>query len=230
MFGLLSYDRSQLCSVWVTTSAAPSPFEVINDSIRKYDALRMKYIFAFIECMRVCKRIDSIETLLTWTSMSEQDLPGFYEASAILRGGDPGKHSKQSYLSTRGLIAQVKRIASEAIAEIVLSDLAEMKRVGIGADGRMKLSSHFLLSHRLFLLLNLSCKEVAEFRRSNRRLTVVDAFGKCFLAIQAGYRISSVDFGEMDSETICSILEGASAQAKTMMQVAKTVSSKKDKG
>lgn len=215
--------------MWVTTSAAPSPFEVINDSFRKYDALRMKYIIAFVECMRVTKRIDNIETLLTLTSSSEQDLPGFYESSASLRGLDPGKHTKQSYLSTRGFIAQVKRIASDALAKIILSDLADMKRFGIGNDWKKKLNSHFQLSHRLFLLLNSSCKQVAEFARSNNRLAVVDAFGKCFLAIQAGYRISSIDFEEIDTETMCSILESASAKAKTMMQEAKTISSKKDK-
>ena len=214
--------------MWVTTSAAPSPFEVINDSFRKYDALRMKYILAFVDCMRVCKQVHSIETLLNWTSSSEQDLPGFYEASASLRGLDPGKHTKQSYLSTRGLIAQVKRIASNALAEIILSDLAEMKRSGIGNDGRAKLNSHFQLSYRLFLFLNSSCKEVVESVRVKNRLAVVDAFGKCFLAIRSGYRISSIDFEEIDSETMLSILEGASTEAKNVTQVTKTASSKKE--
>jgi hypothetical protein len=176
----------------------------------------MKYILAFIDCMRVCERKESIETLLNWTASSDQDLPGFYEASALMRGGDPGKHNKQSILSGRGLMLQVKRSASNALAEIILRDLALMKKNGIDKSEKTRLNSYFNLSYKLFLLLNSSCKAVAEFTRSNSCL-VVDAFGKCYLAIQAGYRISSVDFEEIDSETMCSILEGAAAKAKAMI-------------
>jgi hypothetical protein len=223
--------RAQLCAVWVTTSAAPSPFEVLNDSIRKYDALRLKYIDAYLDCMRVSERKDRIESVLNWTTTSNQDLAGFYEASAALRGGDPGKHIKLSLLSgstgSNGFIAKVKRNTSQALAEIILRDLAHMKKDGIDINGKMKLTAHFKLAHNLFQRLNSSCKEVVEFIRTVKPLAEAEALGKCYLSIQAGYRISSTDFSDMESETLCSILERATSTAKSMMHEIKTISPKK---
>ena len=213
----------------MTTSAAPSPFEVLNDSVRKYDALRFKYIEAYIDCMRVNERKDRIEIMLNCATTSNQDLAGFYEASAALRGGDPCKHAKQSLISGNGFIAKVKRNASNAISEIILRDLAHMKKNGIDNDGKIKLTAHFKLAYNLFLRINSSCKEVAEFIRTNQLLAEVEALGKCYLAIQAGYRMSSIDFNEMDSGTLCSILEGATSKAKAMMHEMKAASSKKEK-
>jgi hypothetical protein len=213
----------------VTTSPAPSPFEVLNDSIRKYDALRFKYIEAYIECMRLSEQKDRIEILLNWAATSNQDLAGYYEASAALRGGDPGKHTKQSLLSGNGFIAKVKRNASNALAEIILQDLAHMKKNGIDNDGKVKLTAHFKLAYTLFLRLNSSCKEVAEFIRSHKLLAEAEALCKCYLSIQAGYRMSSIDFNDMDSETLCSILEGATSKAKAIMHEIKAASSKKEK-
>jgi hypothetical protein len=179
--------------------------------------------------MRVNERKDRIEILLNCATTSNQDLAGFYEASAALRGGDPGKHAKQSLLSGNGFIAKVKRNASNAISEIILRDLAHMKKNGIDNDGKMKLNAHFKLAYTLFLRLNSSFKEVVEFTRTNKLLAEVEALGKCYLAIQAGYRMSSVDFNGMDSETLCSILEGATSKAKAMMHEMRAASSKKEK-
>ncbi len=211
----------------MTTSAAPSPFEVLNDSIRKYDALRLKYIDAYLDCMRLSERKDRIEIVLNWTTTSNQDLAGFYEASAALRGGDPGKHIKQSLLSGNGFIANVKRNTSQALAEIVLRDLAHMKKNGIDDNGKMKLTAHFKLAHNLFQRLNSSCKEVVEFIRTVKPLPEAEALGKCYLSIQAGYRISAIDFSDMESETLCSILERATSTAKSMMHERKAISPKK---
>jgi hypothetical protein len=41
--------------------------------------------------------------------------------------------------------------------------------------------------------------------------------------------MSSVDFNGMDSETLCSILEGATSKAKAMMHEMRAASSKKEK-
>lgn len=212
--------------MWVTTTAAPTPFEVLNDSIRKYEALRLKYIEAYIDCMRVNERKDMIETLLTWTTTSDQDLASYYEASAVLRGGDPGKHNKQSLLLDNGFIANVKRKASNALAEIILQDLAFMKKNGVNNDAKTKLNDHLKLAYTLFLRFNSSCKEVADFATSNKMLAEAEALGKCYLAIQAGYRISSINFNDMDSEFLCSVLEGAISKAKTMIQATKATSRK----
>lgn len=213
----------------MTTSAAPAPFEVLNDSLRKYDSLRMKNIMAYIDCMRVSERKDKIETLLNWTMTSNQDMAGFYEASALLRGGNPGKHAKQSLLkgSGKGFINSVKLDATNALAGMILKDLAVMKKNGVDNQGKLKLADHFKLAHTLFLRLNSSCKEVVEFTKSKRPLAEAEAFCKCYLSIQAGYRISSINFRDMDSETLCSILEGAVSKAKAMMQEAKASSKEK---
>mmetsp|Transcript_27093 Transcript_27093/g.46183 ORF Transcript_27093/g.46183 Transcript_27093/m.46183 type:complete len:472 (-) Transcript_27093:430-1845(-) len=223
MTTLFEKRRSQLCAVWVTTSTAPPPFEVLNDSLRKYDALRLKYISAFIDCMRVCGQNGKIETLLNCAITSSQDLPGFYEASASLRGGDPGKHARHSLLrgSGNGFITKVKRNAISAIGEMILKDLAVMKKNGVDNEGKMKLTHHFKSAYKLFRRLNTPCREVAEFIRSTGPLCEVQAFCKCYLSIQAGYRISAIHFDGMDTESLCSILEGAVSKAKSMVQEAK---------
>jgi hypothetical protein len=41
--------------------------------------------------------------------------------------------------------------------------------------------------------------------------------------------MSSIDFNELDSGTLCSILEGATSKAKAMMHEMKAASSKKEK-
>ena len=39
--------RAQICAVWVTNGGtAQSPFSVLNNSVRKYDSLRGKYIYS----------------------------------------------------------------------------------------------------------------------------------------------------------------------------------------
>jgi hypothetical protein len=180
--------------------------------------------------MLVNERKDMIETLLSWTITCDQDLAGYYEASAGLRGGDPGKHNKQSLLLGNGFIANVKRKASNALAEMILQDLTFMKKKnGVNNDAKMKLNDHLKLAYTLFLRFNSSCKEIADFVTSNKPLAEAEALGKCYLTIQAGYRISSIDFNDMDSEFLCSVLEGATSKAKTMIQVTKAATLRKKK-
>lgn len=224
-----THIRSQLAAVWVTTSSSPSPYEVLNDSLRKYDALRLKYIRAYIDCNKGTEqgRCD-IETLLSWTMTSNQDLAGFYIASALLRGGDPGKHAKQSRLTSDGFIAKVKESCSSAMTEMILRDLAVWKRKnGIDNDEKKKLTAHFKLAYKLHLRLNATSKEVAEHLSTHGPLDEVEAFCKCYLSIQSGYRISSINMSGMDSTALCSILEGALAKGKQMIQEAKVKASKK---
>lgn len=67
---------------------------------------------------------------------------------------------------------------------------------------------------------------MVEFSRPNE-LPEVEALCKCYLSIQAGYRISAIRFDDgIDGEFLGSILEGAISKAKELMQEAK---SKKDK-
>ena len=229
LYSSASTHRSQLAAVWVTTSSSPSPYEVLNDSLRKYDALRLKYIRAYIDCNKETEQgRRDIETLLSWTMTSNQDLAGFYIASALLHGGDPGKHAKQSRLTSDGFIAKVKESCSCAMTEMILRDLAVWKRKnGIDNDEKKKLTAHFKLAYKLQLGLNASSKEVAEHVSTKGSLAEVEAFCKCYLSIQSGYRISSINLSGMDSTALCSILEGALAKGKQMMQEAKVKASKK---
>ena len=181
--------------------------------------------------MHQAKMKDEIETLLNWTNSSNQDMPSFYEASAVLRGGDPGKHTKQSLLkgSGKGFMTKVKRMSTSALAEMILSDLAVMKKKGVDSAGKIELNNHFKLAYTTFLRLSSSCKEAAEFVISSNPLPEAEALCKCYLSIQSGYRISSINFDDMDSETYCSILEGAIAKAKAMIHCVAKTTPKKDK-
>lgn len=119
--------RAHICAVWVTTPSKPSPFEVLNDSIRKYDRLRLKYVGAFIDCMKLCRRIDTLETFIGWTSSCRRDLPSFYEESAKIRG-KPLKfhHTKDSMFGGCGLVWYAKYYANGAIACIITEELKDL--------------------------------------------------------------------------------------------------------
>ena len=141
---LFDKKRPHLVAVWVTTSAAPPPFEVLNDSVRKYDSLRLKYIRAYIDTMVLCNRRDRIETFLSWAASSSQDLPGFYEASAqSFKGGNVEK----SLLFSSGFLGKVIRTSTAALAKMILIDLAQMKKDGMNEESRKLLKDDFKLSY-----------------------------------------------------------------------------------
>jgi len=216
---LFDKKRAHLVAVWVTTSAAPPPFEVLNDSVRKYDALRLKYIRAFIDTMILCRRWDKIETFLSWALSSSQDMPGFYESSAMtFQGGNPGK----SLLSGSGFLTKVQRAAMTALAKMVLKDLAVMKKVVINEEARKLLKDDFKLSHNLFLRLNSAPEDILRAAHSNEPLDEVVAFCRCYLSIQSGRINDSIHLdGSIDDAMLSSLLEGASAKAKEMFPTKK---------
>ena len=211
--GLFDKKRLHLVAVWVTTSTAPPPFEVLNDSVRKYDALRLKYIMAYIDTMVICKRRDKIETFLSWAMSSSQDMPGFYEASASsFRGGD----AEKSLLSGSGFLTKVKRTAMTALAQMILKDLAAMKHMGMNEQARKLLKDDFKLSHNLFLRLNSTPEDVLRAACSNKPLDEVVALCRCYLSIQSG-RINSMNLDDsIDNAMLSSLLEGAASKAKEM--------------
>eukprot|EP00986_Skeletonema_menzelii_P020752 scaffold32200_cov148-Skeletonema_menzelii.AAC.5 len=216
---LFDKKRSHLVAVWVTTSAAPPPFEVLNDSVRKYDALRLKYIRAFVDTMIRCKQRDKIETFLSWAASSSQDLAGFYEASAMtFQGGHIGK----SLLSGSGFLTKVQRAAMTALAKMILQDLAEMKKDGIIEHARKLLKDDFKLSHNLFLRLHSTPEEIQRAAHSNKPLDEVIAYCRCYLSIQSGRINDSINLnGSIDNAMLSSLLEGASEKAKEMFPAKK---------
>lgn len=128
-FLLTPMRRSQICAVWVTsTSSSPSPFEEVNDATRKFDSLRGKYVSAYIDSLRLCKRVPLLDSLLQSLVTSKRDVPSFYQASARARGGIPHfLHTRDSLLKGRtlesmGFLRTAKRQANDALAELVLGD------------------------------------------------------------------------------------------------------------
>ena len=86
---LFSKKRPQLVAVWVTMDSDTTPLETINRSARKYDSLRGKYIAAYIDSLRICRRRKELDQFLSWTNSSSRDLPSHFAESALLEGGMP---------------------------------------------------------------------------------------------------------------------------------------------
>jgi hypothetical protein len=122
--------RPQLCAVWVTSATtSPSPFELLNNTIRKYDSVRGKYICAYIECLRICRRTSDLETFQQWVAVSKRDLPSFYQASALKGGGLPdANHNRESLLlkgrsvESMTFVRTVKRQTNRALADTVAKE------------------------------------------------------------------------------------------------------------
>jgi len=125
-FVQLSIDRLQLVAVWVTTPASPTPFETINDSARKFDRLRCKYIAAYIETMYLCKRKEQLETLIKWNHASPRDLPSFYDISLRSETNPLGTRYQDSHckdnllLPTLGLVSFTKKLVNAALCRILV--------------------------------------------------------------------------------------------------------------
>ena len=117
-----------MCGVWVATTGNPSSFEVLNDSIRKYDNLRWKYCDAYIDIMGLCRRKDVLTTFLGWADAASRDLPAFYDVSAALGGTAPNTlHNKENILHGSGFLWSIKRRANRTIAEILIHELQELE-------------------------------------------------------------------------------------------------------
>jgi len=117
---LFDKKRPQLAAVWYSNSASPSPFIFLNDTVRKYDTLRSKYIGAYIDCMRLCKRKSALTTLISWCTSSGRDLVSFYSASAAALGSAPKQlHNRDNLLLPgAGLVHFTMRRANAALAAI----------------------------------------------------------------------------------------------------------------
>lgn len=95
----------------------------MNDSSRKFDRLRWKYIGAYVDCMKLCGRRSILETFLKWCDNSSRDLPSFYIATAKEGGKTPqNSHSTENMVLLEGkggLIYFAMKYTNEAIAHIV---------------------------------------------------------------------------------------------------------------
>jgi hypothetical protein len=105
------------------------------------------------------------------------------------------------------------------LADLVLGDLARLKQSGVDEpEQRSQLEALFRLSNSLFLRLNSPPRDTVRFMLSNAEIIPqVIALCKCFISIQAGYRVNdSLKFEDLDSETLNSFVEQALMKAKAM--------------
>ena len=147
----------QLCAVWVTTPLSPSPFEYINDSSRKFDRIRWKYIGAFVDCTRLCRSRTTLENFIKWCDFSSRDLPSFYDVTATEEGETPqNSHSNTNLLSvSSGLIYFAMKYTNGAIAEIISHEVDELMRQDIDDDAWKKYMTELLRdAYKCFLRLN----------------------------------------------------------------------------
>lgn len=139
---LFDKKRSHLVAVWVTSTGSPSFFEVLNSSSRKYDALRFKYIGSYIDCLRLNRKTDILESFIGWTSACKRDLPSFYEVSARFKGKHLQVHqNRDNLLDGSGILWNIKRYANMAIADIIVGEIRELNDGISDNDGKNKLKA-----------------------------------------------------------------------------------------
>jgi hypothetical protein len=121
----------------MTSTATSSPFQILNNSARKYDSLRGKYISAYIESLRLCNRRTELEQFMKSLSSSKRDLPNYFQASALIDGSAPAKsHANESLLQTdeslmsSGFLLSAKRQGNSAIADFILKSLSDEDPAG----------------------------------------------------------------------------------------------------
>ncbi len=179
----------------MTTANVPSPFQALNSSARKYDALRGKYVSAYIESLQLSQNLTQLEVLLQWAISCRRDLPSYFQASAAAKGLPPEHpHTRDSLLvkgrslALHGFLRTVKRQANSAIASIVLQELSSRPNQDAKAsETRMK------SAYACFLRLNCT---VEELERSNAwrygKIPEAEAVCQTYLAL-AGSKVDVDD-------------------------------------
>lgn len=164
---LFEKKRAQLCGVWVTSTSSSSTFQTINNSVRKYDSLRGKYVGAYIDSLRLCNRRNDLETFFRWTSSCRRDLPSYFAASAQARGGPPEQSHVRDCLLVKGrslssshFLTTVKRMCNSAIAAVILHQLTSTDKP---LDNKA-LESHLKSGYACFLRLNCEPKDLSRGR------------------------------------------------------------------
>jgi len=129
---------------------------LLNDTVRKYDTLRSKYIGAFIDCMRLCKRKSPLTTLINWCTSSRRDLVSFYSASAAALGSSPKQiHNRNNLLlQGAGLIHFSMRRANAALAAITQVEAYTMASRERADDWKDNIRKELECAYECFLRLN----------------------------------------------------------------------------
>ena len=222
MSTLFEKKRSQLVAVWVTADGA-SAFQTINNSVRKFDALRGKYIAAYIDCLRLCGQRKELETLLRWTATAARDLPSTFAASAIEQGGKPQRAHVHDSLFLKGrslsphfFLTTAKRDANSALAHVLMQDL----KAKPGKDEKF-LENQLKLAYACFLRLNCDPKVLStchawKYHRRNGAKDVVEALTTVYSQIAKEPPLSGVRSDWSGESQLTSTLQVALRKCKEM--------------
>ena len=176
---LFDRRRSQLCAVWVTQGASEA-FEQINVSVRKYDALRGKYVAAYLETLELGRRKNDLETFWRWLSSSTRDLPSYMQITCLPT--PPGFNNRKNHMNDCLLVpsrpfvfhhflADVKRRTNAAMAAVILHETQNHKTNTKITD------SHLKQAYSCFLRLNCDSTELhrTRVRKSSYVKPIIDA-------------------------------------------------------
>lgn len=186
----VSLYRSQLCAVWVTTTPASSPFQVLNNSTRKYDSLRGKYISAYLDTLRLSHRRAKTETFLKWASTCRRDYPNYFQASADLGGSVPSKNHMDDNLVKihddlveNSFLRSVKRQANSAFAECLVHEIST--KLPRSSDRKKAADLLLKYAYATYLRLNCSVEDLEKakgWKYGTDAIREVDALCDAFLA------------------------------------------------
>ncbi len=175
----------------------------MNDSSRKFDRLRWKYIGAFVDCMRICGRRSTLETFIKWCFNSSRDLPSFYIATAKQEGEAPqNSHDTENMLLNdgNGLIYFAMQYANGAIADIIRRESIALSHQKLGDDWEKKVNELMSDAYKCFLRLNCSIDDsVWQTRRvkqrmSSRQIPEVEALCVAYMTLK---RIPSASYSKI---------------------------------
>jgi len=179
---LFDKKRNQLVSVWITNvSSSPSPFEVINGSVRKFDTLRGKYLQAYTETLKLCRRTSTLEALFNNVANSRQDLPSLFQASAVSKDVAPDLSPlrecllKNTFFNAGGLLRDVKRDINRALASIIIKE----------CNSEDKNNTLLKRSYACYLRLNTTPEAITKTRSwkyNTESLPEVEALCQVYLA------------------------------------------------
>ena len=125
---LLGKKLDQLVSIWVTVPLSMMPFEAANQSAYKYDYLRAKYAGAYLFCLRMTPRVETVEQLFSWTKNASRDYAGQFSVMSSIVMKDSGMPG-----CGKGFVWTYRKKLKETLAGIMLDRKVVKLGLGVGA-------------------------------------------------------------------------------------------------
>lgn len=231
MSSLFTKKRPQLVAVWVTGDGTTSAFAAINNTVRKYDSLRGKYIAAYIDCLRLCRRRKELDTFLRWTTATPRDLPSYFAASARAEGGKPTlthMHDallvKSHSLASFHFLTTVRREANSALANVILQDVNETSATGVAlktVESAKFFDTQLKLAYACFLRLNCDPCELTKsrawkYQRKNGAKDVVEALTAAYVKVVKDHPLSGARSDWSGESQLTGIFQAALRKCKEL--------------